>query len=259
MPEKPTNEPLAVLYGQSAVDIEILLEIGEGAFNLVVSIRHPQTVLPLECEQVRQVEINTMHRRAKPLMSVMAAASPLRHAAAVDDVGVVRLPFQVLPDESLLVRVGDCEDHTLQFPGRLEPRILSEIPADDAYHMEVAHLYRVSFKLGEQASHSVNDDTLDAVSPILYRRYCRTVILHGLVPYEFKIEDRASEVVYRKQDTPIAPPIGSIDMDVSTAVEHGLLPFHVNHRESSPDCGTAYSVCLRQLLHGLFPVQVHGP
>ena len=245
MPEKPTNEPLAVLHGQSAVDIEILLEVGEGALNLVVSVRHPQTVLPLECEQVRQIEINTMHRRAKPLVSVMAAAGPLRHAAAVDGVGVVRLPFQVLPDESFLVRVGDCEDHTLQFPGRHEPWILGEIPADYAYHMEVAHLYRVFCKLGEQAPHSVHDDTLDAIPPILYRCYCRTVILHGLVPYEFKIEDRACEVVNRKQDTPIAPPVGSIDMDVSTAVEHGLLPFHDNRRKTPSDCGTAYPVCLR--------------
>ena len=113
MPEKPTNEPQAVLPGQSAMDIEILLKVGESTLDFVVCIRHSCTVLPLERKQVRQIGIHTVHCRAKPLVSVMAAACPLRHAAAVDGVGIVRLPFQVLPDERLLVRAGDCEDHTL--------------------------------------------------------------------------------------------------------------------------------------------------
>ena len=259
MPEKPTNEPLAVLLGQSTVDIKIFLEVGEGALDFVVCVRHSSTALSLECEQVRQIEIHAVHCCAKPLVGVMAAAGPLRQAAAVDGVGVVRLPFLVLPDESLLVRVGDCEYYAFQLPCSPEPRILSEIPADDAYHMEVAHLHRVPCKLGEQAPHSVHDDTLDAVSPILYRRYCCTVILQGLMPYEFKIKNRTCEAVYREQDTPIAPPVGGIDIDVSTAVKHGLLPFHDHGRQLPSNCGTASSVCLRQLLHGLLPILVHGP
>ena len=106
MPEKPTNEPLAVLLGQSTVDIKIFLEVGEGALDFVVCVRHSSTALSLECEQVRQIEIHAVHCCAKPLVGVMAAAGPLRQAAAVDGVGVVRLPFLVLPDEvSLSVSV----------------------------------------------------------------------------------------------------------------------------------------------------------
>ena len=50
--EKPTNEPLAVLNRHSAVVVQIALQVGKGAFYLVVRIRHSHTVLILAGEQV---------------------------------------------------------------------------------------------------------------------------------------------------------------------------------------------------------------
>ena len=45
--EKPDNEPLAVLYGHTAVIVQILLQISERAFDFVVGVRHSLARKPL--------------------------------------------------------------------------------------------------------------------------------------------------------------------------------------------------------------------
>ena len=60
--EKPRNEALAVLLCQPAVVVQILLQVGESALYLVVRVRHPFAVFPLEGEEIWQIEVKAAHR-----------------------------------------------------------------------------------------------------------------------------------------------------------------------------------------------------
>ena len=62
--EKPRNEPLSVLHRQSAVVVQVLLQVGERALYLVVCVWHSHTLLPLKSKQVWQIEIQAVHRRS---------------------------------------------------------------------------------------------------------------------------------------------------------------------------------------------------
>ena len=46
--------------------VEILFEVGESPFNLVVGVGHPVAFRLLVCEEVRQVEVNAVHGGAQP-------------------------------------------------------------------------------------------------------------------------------------------------------------------------------------------------
>ena len=59
--EKPRNEPLAVLRRQPAMVVQVLLQVSERTFNLVVRVWHSLAVLPLENEQIRKVEVQAVH------------------------------------------------------------------------------------------------------------------------------------------------------------------------------------------------------
>ena len=52
--EKPTNEPLAVLYRQTAMVVQILLQISECSLYLIVRIWHACTILFLIGKKIRQ-------------------------------------------------------------------------------------------------------------------------------------------------------------------------------------------------------------
>ena len=52
--EKPTNEPLAVLCRQTAMVVQILLQISECSLYLIVRIWHAYTILFLIGKKIRQ-------------------------------------------------------------------------------------------------------------------------------------------------------------------------------------------------------------
>ena len=148
--------------------IEVFLEVGKRALYLVVGVRHARAVLSLERKQVRQVEVHAVHCRTKPSVGVVGTAGFLRHAPAVYDWGVVRLPSQVFADERVLVRGGNREHDALQISRGLEPGPLGQIPADDADHVEVAHLHRIAGEFSKQALHAVHDDAPYKIPSGLY-------------------------------------------------------------------------------------------
>ena len=166
--EKPTYEPLAVFHRQTAVNIEVLFEVSKRALYLVVGVWHTLAVLPLEGEQVWQIKVDAVHCSTQPAVRVVRTARSLRHAPSVDDIRVIRLPSLVLAYKCVLVRCGNSENDTSQFYCRLESRLLGEVSANDADHVEVAHLYRVSGELREQTLHPVYYDAFYAIPPGFY-------------------------------------------------------------------------------------------
>lgn len=68
--EKPTNKPLAVFRAHPTMVIQILLQVGEHALDLVVGVRHSLTAWLLVCEQVRQEEVYAVHGSSEPFVGV---------------------------------------------------------------------------------------------------------------------------------------------------------------------------------------------
>ena len=135
--------------------IEVLLEVCKRTLYLVVGVWHTLAALALEGEEVRQIEVHAVHCSTQPAVRIVRAARSLRHTPAVDDLRVIRLPSLVLAYECIPVRCGNGENDTPQFPRRLESGFLGQVPADDADHVEVAHLYRVAGEFSEQTMHPV--------------------------------------------------------------------------------------------------------
>ena len=69
--EKPGNETLAALRHQAAVVVQVLLQVGERALYLVVCVRHPPTIFPLEGEKIREIEIQAVHRRSQASVRIV--------------------------------------------------------------------------------------------------------------------------------------------------------------------------------------------
>ena len=61
--EKPTNESLAVLYRQTAMVVQILLQISECTLYLIVRIWHTWALQFLIGKKIRQKEVNASHCR----------------------------------------------------------------------------------------------------------------------------------------------------------------------------------------------------
>lgn len=68
MPEKPTDEPLAVLLGHTAVIVEVIFEVGKGTLYFVVGVRHTLAVLSLECEKAGHIEFYAVHCCPRPFV-----------------------------------------------------------------------------------------------------------------------------------------------------------------------------------------------
>ena len=72
--EKPGNESPAVLHRQSAVVVQVLLQVSERAFYLVVRVGHPPALLSLEGEEVGHIEVQACHRGSETLVGIMHSA-----------------------------------------------------------------------------------------------------------------------------------------------------------------------------------------
>ena len=48
--------------------VQVLLQVGERTLDLVVRIRHSLEVLMLVVEEVRQIEVQAVHRSPQPLV-----------------------------------------------------------------------------------------------------------------------------------------------------------------------------------------------
>ena len=61
---------LTMLYRQTTMVIEVLFQIRKCTLNLVIRVRHTDTICSLICEEIRQVKVNTTHRRSYSPMKV---------------------------------------------------------------------------------------------------------------------------------------------------------------------------------------------
>ena len=211
--EKPTDEPLASRLAHAAVVVQVLLQVGEHALDLVVRVGHPFAAVFLICEQVGQVEGDAVHGRPQTIVGVVRLARALAHGASVERVAPVLPPLAELLPEPLPVQHGEPAHEVLQGHGGLEPRVLGEVAVDDRAHVELAHLYPVRVpEHVEQAAHAVYDDALDGVAHACYRLHRLHIVRDGLVLDEGDVE-RSGGIVKRKQHAPVASPIGHVEMD----------------------------------------------
>ena len=61
---------LTMLYRQTTMVIEVLFQIRKCTLNLVIRVRHTDTICSLICEEIRQVKVNTIHHRPYSPMEV---------------------------------------------------------------------------------------------------------------------------------------------------------------------------------------------
>ena len=81
--EKPTDEPPAVRLAHAAVVVQVLLQVGENALDLVVRVGLSITAAVLIGEQVGQVEVHAVHGRSQSLVCIMGLPGTLADGAAV--------------------------------------------------------------------------------------------------------------------------------------------------------------------------------
>ena len=241
--EKPTDESLASRLAHAAVVVQVLLQVGEHALDLVVRVRHPLTALLLVGEEVGHVIVHAVHGGPQALVREVRPASALAHGPAVERVRPVLLPLGELLPELFLPQRGQPAHEFLEGNGGLEPRLLGEVAVDDAPHVELAHLDPVHVpEHVEQAAHTVYDDASDGVAHACYRLHGQHVVRNGLVLDEGDVERPARGVIKCKQHAPVAPPVGHVKMDVSARpVKSGLLPLDGDSPQPSLDGRRAFS------------------
>jgi len=140
--EKPRNEPLAVLQRESAVIIQVLLQVGERPFDFVVRVGHSLAVLPLVGEEVRQIEVQAVHRCSQSLMCIVHLPI-LVETLMADSVLPLLFPVLVISLEVYLVSLVKPAHQVLQLLTGMHLGIQRQIPPDDLLHVELAHLYVV--------------------------------------------------------------------------------------------------------------------
>ena len=137
--EKPTYESLAILFSHAAVVVQVLLQVGEGALDLVVRVGHPLALFLLVGEQVWQVEVDAVHGR--PQAAVAIALLPvLQHRLLVDGVAIIRFPCVVVFEELFLGRACQPVHYAVERSRRQQLGILRDIAPHDLLHVELAHL-----------------------------------------------------------------------------------------------------------------------
>ncbi len=82
--EKPTDESPSPVLAHAAMVVQVLLQVGENALNLVVRVGHPLAASLLVGEQVRQVVHDAVHRRPQALVGVVRLARTLACRQAVE-------------------------------------------------------------------------------------------------------------------------------------------------------------------------------
>ncbi len=76
--------------------VQVLLQISECPFDFVVRVGHSFAVFPLVGKEVRQVEVQTVHRSSQPLMRIVHLPV-LVQALVVNRVLPLLFPFLVIP------------------------------------------------------------------------------------------------------------------------------------------------------------------
>ena len=122
--------------------------------------------------------------------------------------------------------------------------------------MELAHLYLVLWEGVEQATHSVDDNSLDDVAHARYRLHGFHVVGYGLMLDERHVEGTACGIVQGKQHAPVATPIGHVKVDEpAPSVKAGLFPLDVDSTQPALDGRRAFpcdgSYLADRLLAGL--------
>ena len=177
----------------------------------------------------------------------------------VDGVAPPCFPRVVLRQELALRAVCQGRHHILEFPHHPQPRVFLQVPPCYLDHMELAHLYRITRELAEQARHSVYDEAAYRVSASLYRRYGIPVVGDLLVGDERQVKHLSRRILHSCKYSPVAPPVGRIKVDKPSSAYLWLLP-------STGYCGQpalyrrlACAVPPRQGRHCLFPREVFLP
>ena len=129
--EKPTDESLASVLAHAAVVVQVLLQVGEHALDLVVRVGHPFASLLLICEQVGQEEGDTVHGRPQTLVGVVRLARAFAYGASVERVIPILNPLDEPLLEPIPVQHGQPAHELLQGYGGLEFWLLGEVAVDD--------------------------------------------------------------------------------------------------------------------------------
>ena len=107
--------------------------------------------------------------------------------------------------------------------------------------MELAHLDPVLWEGVEQATHSVDDNSLDDVAHARYRLHGFHVVGYGLMLDEGHVEGTACGIVQGKQHAPVAPPVGHVKVDEPACpLKTGLLPPDVDSTQPALDGRRAF-------------------
>ena len=238
--------------------VEVLLQVGECTFNLVVGVGHPLAILPLVGEKIREIEVYAVHGRPQPTVGELCLAR-LQHRAPHKRVVPLVLPSAVVALEVLLLRRSQAVDKHFQGSCRPKLRILSEIAMHDLHHVELAHLDLVRGEQTEQALSAVYDKAFYHVATSFDAAYGVRIVRIGLAPDEVHIQRQSCRIVKAKHHAPVVPPVGGIKVHVSASFNHGLFPFHGHVAQAALDGRIAYAKSLGQFGNGLLVGLVQLP
>ena len=86
---------LPMFYRQTTVVVEVLFQIRKCTLNLVIRVRHTDTICSLICEEIRQVIVNTIRHRPYSPMEVTCFTIFMR-GALVEKLFVTIFPISIV-------------------------------------------------------------------------------------------------------------------------------------------------------------------
>lgn len=256
--KKTTDESLAVLLRHPAVVVEVLFEVGESPFDLVVGIGHPDAFRQLVGEEVRQVEVDAVHGRTNLSVGELRL-SRLQGGTPVQHVHPFGLPMPVLVLEFGAVLIRDVVHEGFQLSGRKQPGMLGEVPSHYLYHVVLAHLDLVGRQFAEEALHPVYHDPPYGVSALFNAAYSILIVLHTLMRNKRHVERFAGIIVQCEFHSPDVPPVSGIEVHDTASLQPWMHPVLFYLAQPFLDGGVAHSECCDKLRYGLLAILIASP
>ena len=238
--------------------VQFLLQIGECALNLVVGVGHSLAILPLVSEEIRQIEVQAVHRSSEPLVRVVHLPVLVETLVAYGVLPLL-LPSLVILLEIGLISLVQPVNQCFQLSAGIHLRIQSQISPDNLFHVELAQLYVILRKRLEQILLAVYDQPTDGIASFLYPADDIFVVLHRLALHEGHVQRSACLVVQCQQNTEAASPVGNVQMHEALTGQRWLFPFTLDAVKPALDGGYTLTKSFGKLLDRLFLLLIGIP
>lgn len=166
------------------MDPEEFFHLAEKSIQRIRRVRHMEHGIPLKGEQVWQIVFQTVICGTDLLVRVVKMFSVIGIRPFFQEIFPFRKPFSQQFRECSFIDERECLSDREQFQPRLKFRFQGEIPSQDLFLVEVAHLDGHVRKNLFDAPFSIQDDTQEDESLRFQSFPCIPIHLRILSPYE---------------------------------------------------------------------------